>query len=117
MTSHSSAQYLSEDQILFEDQTLPEAAMEFPLCLVCSYDIVDEGYTLDCGHAMHSECFEVFLQIEIIECDECANAQWYFSNGEAYDDYNYMSEEILSEQIDYEPPISEPIHGKNWPKG
>ena len=74
MTSHSSAQYLSEDQSLFEDQSLPEVAMEFPLCLVCSYDIVADGYTLECGHSMHNECFEVFLQLEGIECDECANA-------------------------------------------
>ena len=92
--------------------------MEFPLCLVCSYDIVAEGYTLECGHSMHNECFEVFLQLEGIECDECANAQWYYSSGATYEEYydDNMSREILSEQIDYEPPISEPIDCENLPK-
>ena len=56
--------------------------MEFQPCLVCSYAVVDEAFSLECGHIMHKECFDVFLQLENLDCDTCANAQWYVSSGQ-----------------------------------
>ena len=63
--------------------------MEPVSCLVCSFDIVNEGYALECGHGMHNDCFDAFLQLLNIACDTCANAQWYFSSGqdECYGEY------------------------------
>ena len=50
------------------DALFNEAAMEFLDCVVCSYPIVTEGFSYDCGHAVHSGCFDVFLTLENIEC-------------------------------------------------
>ena len=83
---------------LSKDQPLTNAAMDFQPCLVCSYDVVDEGYTLECGHIMHNECFDAFLQLEDLDCDYCASAQWYYSNGDhAYEDDYPEAEYIIQE--------------------
>ena len=55
--------------------------MEDSVCLVCSYVIVGQGYALECGHVMHNECFDPFLQLSKFSCDTCAGSQWYFSSG------------------------------------
>ena len=57
------------------------AAMDFPCCIVCSFDIVDEGYTWQCGHYIHKDCLEAFLELTNLDCDVCASAQWYYGNG------------------------------------
>ena len=70
------------DEDLSKAQAQSDAAMEPVSCLVCSFDIVNEGYAAECGHEMHDECFDAFLQLPNIACDTCANAQWYFSSGQ-----------------------------------
>ena len=47
----------------------PDAAMDFLPCLVSYFAIVNGGRTYDCGHAVHAECFSVFLELEHIECN------------------------------------------------
>ena len=63
------------------DSLTNDATMDFPRCIVCSFDIVDEGYTWECGHATHKNCFPVFLELTNIHCDVRATAQWYYGNG------------------------------------
>ena len=53
-----------------------EAAMDPRVCLVCSFDIVTGGYSYDCGHAIHGECFDAFLELDNVQCDTCASAQY-----------------------------------------
>ena len=52
------------------------------MCLVCSFVIVGQGYALECGHVMHNECFDSFLQLSKFSCDTCASSQWYFFGGQ-----------------------------------
>ena len=67
------------------DQELSEplgpAAMDCYPCVVCAFDIVDDAYEFDCGHRIHSGCFDLFMQIESLQCRRCAEAQWYYSGG------------------------------------
>ena len=55
--------------------------MDFVPCLACSYAIVADGLSYNCGHAIHSECFDTFLELENIQCDSCASSQYNYSNG------------------------------------
>ena len=61
---------------------LTNAAMEDSVCLVCSFVIVGAGYQLECGHVMHNECFDAFLEIPHLSCDTCANSQWFYASGQ-----------------------------------
>ena len=71
--------------------------------MVCSYDVVDEAYSLECGHIMHNECFDAFLQLGDLGCDYFASAQWYFSNG----DYAYEGDYTEADHVIQESGCSE----------
>ena len=98
-----------EEQSTYDDPLTNDAAMECPCCIVCSFDIVVEGYTWNCGHVVHKECLHAFLEMTEIYCDTCASAQWYFGDGngqeEGEDAVNVgksgLSEAMMDMDFDY----------------
>ena len=83
MTSQSQTQQSTYEERLANDADplTNDAAMDFPCCIVCAFDIVDEGCGWQCGHATHKGCFPVFLELTNLDCDFCASAQWCYGNG------------------------------------
>ena len=82
--------------------------MDPDTCFVCLFEIVHHGLYMDgCGHSIHRDCFDRFLEMQELDCDDCANAQYLYSSG--VHDSEHFEDPNGTDFVEYSKPYSESI--------
>ena len=88
-------------------------------CVACSFEVID-GYSFECGHIIHEECWDVFVNQDISTCNMCATIQCYYKTESEMtqpeeNEVNRSLQSAPQPQVSSQP--AQPVQGSSLPAG